>query len=271
MPDFSLIDTHAHLDMDAFDGDREKVIMRAHQAGVETIITVGIDLESSRSAIGLTETHTNVLATVGFHPGGAAHVTESDLVALEELAAHPKVMAIGETGLDFYRDRSPRDAQVQALEWQLVLASRLGLPVIIHCRQAEKEMVGLLKEWSSHDRQTDGFPRGVIHCFQGDLDTARQYLEMGFFISFGAYIGYPSSRKWYDTIRNLPMDRLVVETDCPFLPPQVHRGRRNEPAYLPLTVQSLAEIRGVTPEVIAEATSDNARLLFRLKTTPGGG
>lgn len=265
MPELALIDTHAHLDMDAFDTDREGVLSRAQAAGVKTVITVGIDIASSRAAIGLAERHPGVLATVGFHPGDADRMSEADIAELERLAEQPRVVAIGETGLDFYRDRSSREAQMRAFEWQLELAIRLDLPVIIHCREAEKELLDVLQEWTSRHRQSAEYPRGVIHCFQGNTDAARQYLEMGFFLSLGGYISYPSSRKNHQTIRSLPLDRLVVETDCPFLPPQAHRGQRNEPAYLPLTVQALAEIRGVTPETVAEATTRNAIRLFRLE------
>lgn len=265
MPGLSIIDTHAHLDMEAFNEDREAVISRAKAAGVETIITVGIDLESSRAAIGLAERYPGVLATVGFHPSDANRMTEVDVAALEKLASRPEVVAVGETGLEFYRNHSSRESQIRAFRWQLKLADRVDLPVIIHCRDADAEMIGILREWISRLRQQEENPPGVIHCFRGNPENALQYLEMGFYLSLGAYIGYPSSRKDYETIRSIPLDKVVAETDCPFLPPQAHRGERNEPAYLPLTVRALAEIRGESPEVIAEATSANARRLFRLE------
>ena len=259
----SIIDTHAHLDMAPFDKDRTGAIVRARDAGVNTIITVGVDLESSRKAIKLAENYPGVLATVGFHPHDAARMEEADVANLAEMAKHPSVVAIGEIGLDFYRDRSSRGTQLQALQWQLELAERLDLPVIIHCRQAEQDMLPLLQHWTSADKRLNGKHGGVIHCFSSDVETARRYLDMGFFISFGAYIGYPSSLHLHSVIRGIPRDRLVVETDSPFLPPQSHRGKRNEPAYLPLTVGALAEIRGVSPETVAEETTRNARRLFR--------
>jgi len=259
----SIVDTHAHLDMAPFNKDRNEVIARALDSGVGTIVTVGIDLESSQRAIELAESHSEVLAAVGFHPNDAAGVRESDIDNLAGIANHSRVVAIGETGLDFYRDKSPREVQLRVLKWQLELAVKLDLPVIIHCRQADRDMLALLRNWTSSHKRPGGKPVGVIHCFSGDIDTARQYLDMGFFISLGAYIGYPSLIHMRSVIKSLPPDRLVVETDSPFLPPQSHRGKRNEPAYLPLTVRLLADIRQVSPETIARETTRNARYLFR--------
>ncbi|MFC1977725.1 TatD family hydrolase [Chloroflexota bacterium] len=260
----SIIDTHAHLDMSAFDKDRSEVIARALDAGINTIITVGTSLDSSKKAVELAEEFPEVFATVGLHPHDAATVERADITNLEAIANHPRVIAIGEIGLDFYRDYSPRGAQLQALKWQLELAAKLELPVIIHCRQAEKDMLSILREWTSQYGDFQGQCRGVIHCFSSDSDTAEQYLDMGFYLSVGAYIGYPTSRNSHDVIRNIPADRLLIETDCPFLPPQSHRGKRNEPAYLTLTVQVLAEIREESPRDVARKTTRNARRLFRL-------
>jgi len=260
----SIVDTHAHLDMPSFSEDRADVITRAREAGVGTIISVGVDLSSSQRAIALAETYAEVVAAVGFHPHNVASVGEPDIAKLAELAKHPRVVAIGEIGLDFHRNYSPRAAQLRVFEWQLELAIKLDLPVVIHCRQAGGEMLPLLRDWTARHKGRGGQPRGVIHCFSGDFDTAQQYLDMGFFISLGAYIGYPASSKMYGVIRNIPQDRLVVETDSPFLPPQGRRGKRNEPAYLPQVLARLAKIRQVSPEVIAIETTRNARHLFRL-------
>lgn len=260
----SIVDTHAHLDMEPFTRDRSQVLARALDSGVSTIITVGVSPESNQKAVNLAENHPEILASVGFHPHEAARVKEEDIANLAQTANHPRVVAIGEMGLDYYRNRSPREAQIQVLEWQLELAAKLELPVIIHCRQAEPDILPLLRDWTAHHKEPKGRPRGVIHCFGGDGDTAQQYLDMGFFISLGAYIGYPSSSHLPDVIRRLPQDRLVVETDSPFLPPQSQRGQRNEPAYLPLTVRLLAEIREASPETVARQTTQNAHRLFRL-------
>ena len=250
--------------MASFDKDRSEVIVRARDAGISMIVTVGIDLESSRRAVRLTEGYPELLATVGFHPHGAAGMRKADTANLAEMAGHPRVVAIGEIGLDFYRNRSPREAQLRALRWQLELASRVDLPVVIHSRQAEREILPLLHDWASSHIRPGGHPIGVIHCFNGDIGAAQRYLNMGFFISLGAYIGYPASLHARSVIRSIPQDRLVVETDSPFLPPQRLRGKRNEPSYLPLTVETLAEIRGVSPETVAQETTQNARHLFRL-------
>ncbi|MFC1943570.1 TatD family hydrolase [Chloroflexota bacterium] len=266
----SIIDTHAHLDMSAFDKDRKEVIARALDEGINTIITVGTNLNSSKKSIELAEEFPEVFAAVGLHPHDVATVERADIASLDIIANHPRVIAIGEIGLDFHRNYSPRGAQLQALKWQLDLATKLELPVIIHCRQAEKDMLSLIREWTSRYRGPYGQCQGVIHCFSGDSDTAKQYLDMGFYLSFGAYIGYPTSRNSHDVIRNIPEDRLLVETDCPFLPPQSHRGKRNEPAYLTLTVQVLAEIREESPSGVAEKTTQNARRLFRLAENESG-
>ena len=260
-----LVDTHAHLDTAEFNEDRAETIARALDAGIGAIITVGTDLESSREAIALSEQYTEVYAAAGIQPHDVATIDQSDMARLREIAGHPDVVAIGETGLDFYRDFSPREAQIQALKWHLALASELELPVIIHCRQAEEAMLNILHGWISEYGNSLNHCRGVIHCFNSDRDTANEYLDMGFYLSLGGYIGYPSSASMHSVIRSIPENRLLVETDCPFLPPQEYRGKRNEPAYLPLTVKALASIREEKYEDIASATTRNAQQLFRLK------
>jgi len=261
--ELSLVDTHAHMDMRHFNRDRKEVIARALNAGVTRIVTIGADLESSQQSIKLAENNAQIFASVGFHPHVVDKVKETDIARLAELAGHPKVVAIGEIGLDFYRNLSPREVQFQALRWQLELAVKVDLPVIIHSRQAEKEMLAVLSDWSSRRGQKRD-PIGVIHCFNGNRDTAQQYLNMGFYISLGAYISYPSSTYMLDAIRSIPQERLVVETDCPFLPPQSLRGKRNEPAYVRFTVDKLAEIRGALTGAIARQTTENAHRLFQI-------
>jgi len=250
--------------MSPFDKDRRQVLTRARDSGVSAIITVGIDLGSSKQAVKLAEECSPVLAAVGFHPHNVAGVDELNISKLAQIAEHDRVVAVGEVGLDFYRDYSPRDAQLRVFKRQLALAAELDLPVIIHCRRAEKDLIPLLRDWVSGGNHPPKRPPGVIHCFSGDIDTARKYLDMDFFISFGAYIGYPNSGDLRGVIRSIPGDRLLVETDCPYLPPQSRRGQRNEPAYLLSTVELLAEIRGVSVGQIARETTENARHLFRL-------
>lgn len=259
-PSITLVDTHAHLAGDEFDADRDEVITRAHDAGVTTIITVGTGLDSARRSIELTEKYPDILAAIGVHPHAASTATEADIESIARLAEHPKVVAIGEIGLDFYRDYSPRDSQLQVFQWQLDLAAWLGLPVVIHCREAHKEMLAILHDWTA--RHPERPSPGVIHCFMGDIETARQYLEMGFYLSLAGYITYPVNRNAHDVIRSIPADRLMVETDCPMLTPQPHRGQRNEPAYVRYTAEELAKIRNVPLEILARETTENARRLF---------
>ncbi len=256
----AIVDTHAHLDMAPFDKDRAQVIDRAREAGVRAIITVGTDVASSEQAIEIARANPGILATIGCHPHEAASLTEPDIPALARLAQAPPVVAVGELGLDFYRNRSPRADQLRALEWQLDLAVRAGLPIVVHARQAEKEIVPLLAAWV--ERQKNSVP-GVIHCFNGDMTSAERYLALGFYIALGAYTAYPSSAYMREAIRGIPDDRLVVETDCPFLPLVDRRGKRNEPAFITATVEFLAAVRGVTPAELAQQTTANAGRLFR--------
>ena len=258
-------DSHAHLDLEQFDVDREAVIERARAAGVLGINTVGIDLEGSRRAVALAGRHSGLVASVGIHPQEAHRAQTADFVALEDLGRHPSVVAIGETGLDFHHGDAPREAQVEGFRRQLEIGSRLDLPVIIHSRQAAEETRQILFEWSARRAMPAGKPRGVIHCYSGDLETANSYISLGFFISVGAYIGYPSSSQFRAVLKSLPLENLLVETDCPFLPPQKMRGKRNEPAFIPLTLAVLAEVKSMSLEKVAEATTANAEHLFRLE------
>ena len=257
----SIIDTHAHLDMKEFDADREAVIARAIEAGVNTILTVGTDVKSSEKAIALAEKHPQIYAAVGIHPHESTTVQKADIAQITELAKHPKVVALGEMGLDFYRNYAPREQQFQALKWQLELASELYLPIIIHARQAVKEIIEILSDWV---KKSHAEPPGVIHCFSENAPTARKYLEMGFFLAFGGYVSYPNSRV-PEVIKTVPQDRLLVETDCPYLPPQKYRGKRNEPFYIKLTVETLSSILGMSAEAVARQTTENAKRLFKFQ------
>ncbi|MBP1708054.1 MAG: hydrolase, TatD family [Chloroflexi bacterium] len=267
----NIIDTHAHLDMPEFDKDLDEVVNRAREAGVQTIITIGIDLESSRKAISLAEKYPGVLATVGVHPQESKGVSQKDIQNLAQMARHPRVVAIGEIGLDFYRHYSPRENQLPVLQWELELAAKTNLPIVVHCRQAQIEMLTILKSWAASSHLPGGKPRGVIHCFSGDSRAAEQYLNLGFYISLGGYIGYPSSASLRETIKNLPLDRLILETDCPFLPPQPYRGKRNEPSYTIITAGVLAELKHLPLEELARQTTRNAGEVFNLpgENSPG--
>jgi TatD DNase family protein len=262
MPDIILIDTHAHLDMKDFDADRDEVIARAVAVGVGRIVTVGTDIESSRAAIALAAKYPQVYAAVGIHPHDAGKAGQTDIKRLEELANQPRVVALGEMGLDFYRNYSSRETQLLVLQAQLELAARVNLPVIIHARQATAEMIQVLTDWADKHPLGDGEPRGVIHCFSGDANAARKYIELGFYISFTGSVSYSNS-KAPQVAKTVPPDMIMVETDCPFLTHQKHRGTRNEPAYVRLTAETLAQALGLPLEEFARQTTENARRLFK--------
>jgi TatD DNase family protein len=257
----SLIDSHAHVDMEQFDADRDDVIQRATQSGISYIINAGIDLSSSKKAIELSRQYPSIIAAAGIHPQETGTITEHDIAELSRIASDPHVAAIGEIGLDFHRDYSPHEQQIKFFKMQLVLADKLHKPVIIHCRQAEKEMLEVLTEWRARNSSSRE-PAGVIHCFSGTISAANAYLQLGFFIALGAYIGYPSSKSLREVIKQLPMDKLMIETDSPFLPPQGKRGERNEPAYAREAARELAAIKGLSLEGVADYTTKNTKRLF---------
>ena len=257
-----VIDTHAHLDFPQFDGDREQVIERALATGVKTMINVGADLVSSRAAVALADTYPQVYAAVGVHPHDAKTLTEETLEELKALASHPRVVAIGEIGLDFYRDLSPRDQQRRAFQQQLALAREMGKPVVIHDRQAHQEVMSILRQWiDSNVRQ----PPGVLHCFSGDLAMAQEAIELGFYISIAGPVTFQNARRLRELVHQLPLEKLLIETDCPYLTPHPPRGKRNEPAYVKLVAQEIARIKGLSLEEVARITSSNAQALFALK------
>ena len=259
-PKLSIIDTHAHLDTGELAGDCDAVIARAIEAGVNRIVTVGTSVESSEKAIALAEKYPQVYAAVGIHPQEIAGIKNADIKKIAKLAKHPRVVALGEMGLDFYRKLVPRDGQVKGLKWQLELASELRLSVIIHNRQTTREILEILGDWVKKSNME--IP-GVIHCFQENTNNAKIFLEMGFYLAFGGYISYPTSHL-REVIRAIPQNRLLVETDCPYLPPQKYRGQRNEPAYITHTVETMAGILGITAEAVARHTTENAKRLFKL-------
>ena len=256
-----LIDTHAHLDFSQFDADRQEVITRAQEAGVGIIVNAGAGLEASRAGVALAETYPQIYAAVGVHPHEAKTLNDGILIELRNLAQHPKVVAIGEIGLDYYRDRSPRPVQRQAFQQQLALAKELGKPIIIHDREAHKDVMNLLRQWVQDGRQ----PAGVMHCFSGDLAMAREVIEMGFYVSIPGPVTFTNARRLPELVRALPLERLLIETDCPYLTPHPYRGKRNEPAYVRLVAEAIARIRGIPLEQVARITTANAQALFGLE------
>jgi len=253
-----LFDTHAHLHFPGFDDDREAVLARARAAGVQRMVTIGTDAETCRAALALAEREADVWATAGVHPHDAAESDEAALAEVERLAAEERVVAIGEVGLDFFRNLSPRETQERVLRRFLALARRLRKPVVLHCRDAHAEILAILGE----ERVAD--VGGIMHCFSGDVDVARRCLDLGLLISLAGPVTYPNARALPEVARFVPADRLVMETDCPFLPPQGYRGKRNEPAYLAITATRVAELRGEPLDVLAARTTENARRLFRV-------
>jgi len=253
-----LFDTHAHLHFPEFADDLDAVLERARAAGVRRILTIGTDVPTSRAAAALAVREPDVWAAVGIHPHEAADADEAALAEIERLASGPRVVAIGETGLDFFRNLAPREAQERALRSQLELARRTRKPVLIHCRDAHEETLSIL---GAADVSEHG---GIMHCFSGDVGIARRCLDLGLLVSLAGPVTYPKPGALPEVAKFVPADRLVVETDCPFLPPQPYRGKRNEPAYLAITAARVAELRGEPVADLAARMSENARSLLRL-------
>ncbi len=251
-----LVDTHAHLHDGAFDADRAAVVARARAAGVGGFLTIGTDVETSEAAVALAAQEADVYAAVGIHPHDAGGADGAAIERIAALAQTAGVVAIGEIGLDYFRDLSPRAVQRTALVSQLRLARTLGKPVLLHCREAHADLLDLC---AAEGVAAVG---GILHCFSGDLAVARRGLELGLLISIAGPVTYPSARRLADVVRALPLDGLVIETDCPYLPPQPWRGQRNEPAYLPVTAARVAELLGVSVATVAAATTANAARLL---------
>ncbi|MGQ9584768.1 MAG: TatD family hydrolase [Anaerolineae bacterium] len=259
-PNAVLTDTHAHLDAPAFSRDLEGVLARAQEAGVRAIVLPGLNLESSRQVIALAHRYPGLYAAVGLHPHETRTLTARGLTELESLAGDPSVVAVGEIGLDFYRNLSPRETQVWAFGELLALARRVEKPVIVHDREAHEEVLIALREHA----QEPGFRGGVLHAFSGGLDMALQVMEWGYHVGVGGPVTYPKARRTREVAAGIPPSRLLLETDCPYLPPEPYRGRRNEPAYVALVAEAVAGVRAIAQEIVAEVTTGNACCLFGL-------
>ena len=254
-----LIDTHCHLDMSAYQADCEAVLARALAAGVTRIITVGIDLESSRRAIGLAEQHEGVYATVGVHPHNVAELAEGDYAELRGLCRHPKVVAYGEIGLDYVKNYAPVALQKVHFARQVALAKELQLPLVVHDREAHDDIMEMLEA-------AGPFPAGgVMHCFSGDATFAKRVLALGFHISIPGVVTFAKAGMLQEAVREIPLDSLVLETDGPFLAPVPQRGKRNEPRLLLFTAHKVAELKGLSLEEVARQTTRNAVRLFGLE------
>jgi TatD DNase family protein len=255
-----LIDSHAHIQGKEYAGEAAAVVARAREAGVHTIVAVGGagDMSSNTAAVALAGLFPDVYATVGMHPHDAKDVGDEEMNALKQLAASPKVVAVGETGLDYYYDHSPRETQRQVFSRFIHLARQTRLPVVVHEREAARETADLLNSEGRGDLQ------GVIHCFTGDYEAAVRYLDMGLVISFTGIITFKNADALREVARKIPLERMLVETDSPYLTPVPHRGKRNEPAYVSFVAETVARIKNISLEQVASATTANARALFRL-------
>ena len=258
-----LFDSHSHLHDPWIGGELPAVIEQARQARVDRIVTIGCSLEDSLAAVAVAEQYEGVWATVGVHPHDAKDWDDATGDEFRRLAECDQVVAIGEIGLDFYRNLSPHPDQYRAFDAQLRLADELGLPVVIHSRDAHEECFGVLSDWAGGRPREE--PLGVIHCFSGDAELARRYVQLGFMISFAGPITYPKNDALRDAAASLPLEAIVVETDCPYLSPQPRRGKRNEPANVEFTARQVAKSRGVELEEIAEQLVGNTLRLFRLE------
>lgn len=254
----TLVDTHCHLDDKQFDSDREEAIERALAAGVERMMAIGTgngppDLEAG---VRLAERYAFMYATIGVHPHDASKATDETWARMEALSAHAKVLAVGEIGLDYHYDFSPRDVQHAVFVRQLEIARRAGKPIVIHTREAWEDTVATLREhWNGG---------GIMHCFTGDAQQAREALDLGFHLSFGGVLTFPKAEGVREAARIAPAERILVETDCPYLAPVPHRGKRNEPAFMVETAKRLGEVRGVSADAIAELTTRNFERLCLL-------
>lgn len=252
-----LIDTHSHLHFETFDEDRELVIQRALESGLTAIITIGTDVESSRISIGLAEKYAPVFAAVGIHPTDCADISDSDFDEIREMATHPKVVAIGEIGLDYYHMRASKEVQERAFRHQIEIAHALKLPLIIHNRESHEDVLNILSDSAASDTG------GVMHSFSGDEDFLHKVLELDLHVSFTGNLTFKNSDA-APIIQNTPLEKMLLETDSPFLTPAPLRGKRNEPAFLIHTAQKIAEIKNLSVEEISKVTSENAIALFNL-------
>lgn len=253
-----LFDTHAHLNAKQFDKDRAEVIQRAKENGVSRIVNIGFDRETVATSLALAEQYDFIYAAVGWHPLSAAKMTDRDLDWLRELSEHPKVVAIGEIGLDYYRDASSKETQKEVFRKQIRLAKEVNLPIIIHDREAHQDVYEILKEENAAE------VGGIMHCFSGSAEMAQQFLDINFYISLAGPVTFKNAKKPKEVAKTVPLDRLLIETDCPYLTPEPYRGKRNETGYVRYVAETIAELRGMDYEELCKITYENATRLFRL-------
>jgi TatD DNase family protein len=251
-----LFDTHVHLNADQYNEDLSEVIERALASGVSQMVVVGFDRMTIKKAMELAESYDFLYASVGWHPVDAIDMKEEDLLWLEELSAHPKVVALGEMGLDYYWDKSPKEVQKEVFRKQIRLAKKVNLPIIIHNREATADIIEILKEEKA---DTVG---GIMHCFSGSVEIAKECIQMNFYISLGGPVTFKNAKQPKKVAEEIPLDRLLIETDCPYLTPHPYRGKRNEPSYVKLVAEEISEIKGISLEEVGRITTENAKKLF---------
>lgn len=249
-----MIDSHAHYNASAFDADRDAVLKSLSENGVDAVINIGDNLEASRTCLKMAHDYPFLYAAVGVHPESAEEVTSDALRKLEEMLSDEKAVALGEIGLDYHYDDVPRDVQRRAFRMQLVLAKRLDVPVVIHDREAHRDCLDILKE--------EGITKGVMHCFSGSVEFMREVVKQGLYVALGGVVTYKNARHTVDVAREVPLDRLLLETDCPYLAPVPHRGKRNSSLYLHHTAERIAEIRGIDVGTLYVLTTENTKKLF---------
>jgi TatD DNase family protein len=254
-----LTDSHAHLEMPEFKRDLEAMIQRARESGVEYIFTVGTEKKDWKSALEIANSHPSIYAILGVHPHNAKEIDDETYVVLKGLCQEEKVKALGEIGLDFFRNLSLREIQLKRFREQIGLAKGLGLPIVVHDREAHQETLEILRSEEAEDCG------GIIHCFSGDYEMAKACIDMGFFISIPGTITFKNADGFREIVRRIPLESLLIETDAPFLTPEPYRGKRNEPGYVRYTAQKMAEVKKVSFEKVAEVTTENALRVYRLK------
>ncbi|WP_173918026.1 TatD family hydrolase [Halobacillus sp. Marseille-Q1614] len=255
-----LFDTHVHLNADQFEDDLQETIDRAHEAGVRYMTVVGFDRKTIPLAIQIAQENDHIFAAVGWHPVDAIDMTQEDLEWIEKLSSHPKVVALGEMGLDYHWDKSPPDVQKEVFRKQIQLAKKVKMPIIIHNREATDDIVQILKEENAAE------VGGIMHCYSGPVETAKECVDMNFMISLGGPVTFKNAKLPKEVAKAIDIEHLLVETDCPFLAPHPNRGKRNEPAYVTLVAEQVAELKGLSYEEVCDRTTENALQFFRIKS-----
>jgi len=253
------IDSHAHLDDERFDDDRETVIKNLKADQIDVVINIGADIASSKSTSSLAQTYDNIYSVVGVHPHSVSELVGLGLDEIENLSRHEKTVAIGEIGLDYYYENSPKNLQKEYFIEQIRLAKKLDLPIVIHSREAVKDTLDIIKSEKSSNL------RGVMHCFSSSAEIAKEYIKLGFYIAIGGVVTFKNARVTKEVAKYVPLESLLIETDCPYLAPEPFRGKRNEPKYIKYTAEEIAKIKEVDLEEIAYSTSINAKKLFNIK------